>query len=421
MERKKLLVIGGGLRGKAYSKIAFENSEKFEIVALAEPIKERRLFLQKSLNLPDSMVFESFEPLLAMPKIADAAIIATMDRDHFVPAMSAIEKGYHLLLEKPISPLPHECFAIEEAAKKKGVHVLVCHVLRYTPFFRAIKNMIDEGMLGRIISIQLEEPVGNVHQSHSFVRGNWANSDESSSMILQKSCHDMDILQWLIGKNCLRVQSFGSLSYFKRDNAPDGSPEYCIDGCPHADECEYNAVKLYLDDKNNDWFRTSSSKSYTPTDEDVERALRNTEYGKCVFKCRNNVVDHQVVNLEFEDEITCTFSMCAFSRGARRIRIMGTGGEIVGTMGQPTLSYTNFKSKRSEEIHIANKVVDDTIVGGHGGGDNGIIHAFYDLLCGKENISLSDVSVSVNNHIIAFAAERSRVEGRVVETSEYNR
>ena len=278
-------------------------------------------------------------------------------------------------------------------------------------------------MVGKILHVYATEGVGNIHHSHSFVRGNWANSETSSFMLLQKSCHDLDILQWLIGKECKSVQSFGHLSYFKKENAPDGSPERCIDGCPHSDTCPYNSVKLYLDDKDSSksfWFRSTSSKSFEPTDEEVEYALRNTDYGKCVFKCNNNVVDHQIVNLEFEDDIICSFNMSAFNLGGRKICIMGTKGEIIAAADQPSFTFTDITTQKSTEIEISNMVTNDSIVGGHGGGDSGIINSFYDMLCGKTDPSLSNIEISVKNHMIAFAAERSRLEGRVVKLSEMN-
>ncbi len=422
MEKKKLILIGCGLRGNTYTYFASKLDGCYEVVAIAEPIKARRDYVQKMHNLPDECVYESWEPIFSQPKMADAVIIATMDRDHFAPTMAAIEKGYDLLLEKPVSPDPAECVMIEEAARAKGVHVLVCHVLRYTSFFRAIKKIIDSGRLGDIINIQHEEAVGNVHQSHSFVRGNWGNVQQSSPMLLQKSCHDMDILQWLLGKKCKRVQSFGSLTHFNAQNAPEGAPERCIDGCPHADTCPYNAVKLYLADKDNAWFRNSCAKRFNPTDAHIEEALRTSDYGRCVYKCNNDVVDHQVVNMEFEGGVTCGFTMCAFTGGGRYTRIMGTKGELTAKMGQTTVHIFDFETRRSQDVSIADQVVDDTIVGGHGGGDQGIIACFYDLLCGKEeDTSLSDISVSVSNHMIAFAAEESRLSGRVVDVEEYER
>ncbi len=425
MEKKTVIVIGAGGRGTAYTRIMLEQmSEKFQVVAVAEPIQARRDYFKEWCNLPDDRVYETWEPLLAQPRMADAAIIATMDRDHFAPAMAAIEKGYHLLLEKPVSPDPAECVAIERAAKAKGVNVLVCHVLRFTPFFRALKGFIDNGTLGEVVNIQHQEAVGHIHQSHSFVRGNWCNSAESSFMLLQKSCHDMDILQWLIGKRCTRAQSFGSLTYFCEKHAPKDAPERCIDGCPHADRCPYNAVKLYLDNKINPssaWFRTSCTKHPMPTDADVEHALRTTSYGRCVYHSNNDVVDHQVVNLEFEGGVTCSFTMCAFTEGGRYIRIMGTKGELVATLGKPTVRIYDFETCKAKEISIADQVVDDTIVGGHGGGDEGVLAAFYAQLNGMDDTSLADISESVSNHMIAFAAEESRLRGQVVDVQAYER
>ena len=421
-EKKTLVVIGAGGRGNAYSRIAME-SDKFEVVAVAEPIKKRREFVAKRHNIPKERTFETWEDLLPLGKIADAAIIATMDRDHLAPAIAALEAGYDLLLEKPVAPTPEDCRKIEECARKNNKKVLICHVLRYTPFYRAIKNALDSGMVGRIMHVYAAEGVGNVHQSHSFVRGNWGNSERSSFMLLQKSCHDLDILQWLIGKECKKVQSFGHLSYFTAENAPEGSPERCIDGCPHADTCPYNAVKLYLTDKEHDkslWFRTSAAKSFEPTDEEIENVLRTTNYGKCVFKCDNDVVDHQIVNMEFEDDVICSFNMAAFNLGGRKLCIMGTKGEIVASADKTSFTYTDLITQTSREIEIADMITDDSIVGGHGGGDGGIINSFYDMLCGKIDPSLSNIEISVKNHMIAFAAEKSRLEGRVVDLSEMN-
>lgn len=418
MAPKTWILIGGGNRGETYTRFAKEHGE-FRLVALAEPIPERRADLQQRHGLSEAQVYESWEPLLAQPKMADAAVIATMDRDHFAPAMAAIECGYDILLEKPVSPNPAECVALEQAAKKKGVSVLVCHVLRYTPFFRALKSIIDSGRIGRVMDIQHEEAVGHIHQSHSFVRGNWCNSTESSPMLLQKSCHDMDILQWLIGKRCRRIHSFGSLSYFHEGNKPEGAPKRCIDGCPHAETCQYNAVRLYLDDKLNGWFRNAATRLPAPTDADVEHALRTTDYGLCVFQANNDVVDHQVVNMEFEDGVTCSFSMCAFTEGGRHIRIRGTRGELTASMGDATIRLFNLETRKVEQIAIADCVLNDTIVGGHGGGDEGIVSTFRRQLDGETDVSLADISVSVSNHMIAFAAEQSRLTGQVVDVEAF--
>lgn len=229
----------------------------------------------------------------------------------------------------------------------------------------------------------------------------------------------MDILQWLIGKKCTKVSSFGSLTYFTKKNAPADAPEYCIEGCSHGDTCPYNAVKLYLDDKENDWFRGAASKKNNPTDEDIIEVLKTTQYGKCVFKCNNNVVDHQVVNLEFEDGAVVSFNMCAFNRGGRTIRLMGTKGEIKANFEDPTLDYYNFETSKHTEIKITDETIDESIVGGHGGGDDGIIDALYNYIAkNTTDKSTSEIDISVDNHMIAFAAEESRLSGKVVVPDE---
>lgn len=415
--KKKLILIGGGNRGNTYTRIGKE-LEKFELIAVAEPVKERREYLARMHGIPENMCFEDWPQLLELGKIADAAVIATMDRDHFAPTMKAIELGYDILLEKPVSPLPEECEAIEKAATEAGVQVLVCHVLRYTPFFRALKKLIEDGKVGKIMNIEHTEGVGNIHQSHSFVRGNWGNSQESSFMLLQKSCHDLDILQWLIDKDCLRVQSFGHLSYFTPKNAPKGATERCFDGCPHLDTCVYSAKRNYLENKNDgNWFRGSATKCHELTDDEtLMRALSDTQYGKCVYKCNNDVVDHQVVNMEFEDDIIVSFTMSAFNLGGRKIRIMGTEGELIADANSPVIIYNNLITQKTEEININDAIANDSILSGHGGGDIGIMNAFYEVLCGNTDAArLSNISISVKNHKIVFAAEKSRLEGRVIE------
>ena len=421
IEKKKLILIGGGNRGNSYTRIGKE-LEKFELVAIAEPLKQRREYIAKLHEIPEEMCFESWEPLLALGKIADAAIVSTMDRDHFAPAMAAIEVGYNLLLEKPVSPTLEECRAIEKAATEKGVYVLVCHVLRYNKFFRALKKLIDDGRIGKIINIDHAECVGDMHYSHSYVRGKWHNAEESSFMLLAKSCHDIDIIQWLIGKECKRAQSFGALTYFKRENAPEGSTDRCYDGCPYIDTCPYSAKTIYVERKDlGNWLRSSVTRCHEMTnDETVIEALANTQYGKCVFKCdNNNVVDHQTVNMEFEDDVTATFTMSAFSLGGRRIRIMGTKGTLEANAWDKEITLENLLTQKKEKINVNDMVLGDSILSGHGGGDSGIMNSLYDLLCGEVSYDeLSNISISVKNHTTVFAAEKSRLEGRVVELSE---
>lgn len=418
MKKLKAILIGAGGRGKNYTDIMKNMSEKYQVVAVAEPINSRREYIRDYHNLNEDMCFTDWKPLIEKGKIADFAIISTMDRDHYAPAIAAIDAGYDLLLEKPIAPTPEECIKICKHAKKKGKKVVICTVLRYTPIFKTLKDMIDSGKLGRVMSITHEECVGNLHQSHSFVRGNWGNEERSSSMLLQKSCHDMDILQWLVGKRLKKVQSFGTLSYFNKANAPEGAPDYCIQGCPHADTCHYNAVKIYLGENRIDWFIAAATKEIDATDEMIKDAITNTQYGKCVYKCDNNVVDHQTVNLLFEDDITVTFGMNAFNKGGRYIHIMGTEGEVNAALdGDAPIKFYNFTTCETEEIPMSGK---DGISGGHGGGDEGIVYDLYEYLNDTyEGKSVPDIEDSTINHLITFAAEESRLTNTVVDFDEY--
>ncbi len=423
MKKLKAVVIGAGMRGMGYAEIMAKSPEKFEVVAVAEPQRHKRNHLKEMYNIPEEMCFESWEPLLEKGKIADFAIIATLDRMHYKPAMKAISLGYDLLLEKPISPIPQECVDIADQSKRYGTKVVVCHVLRYTHIFMKLKELIESGAVGEVMTVVHEECVENIHQSHSFVRGNWGNSERSSTMLLQKSCHDLDILQWLVGKKCKKIQSFGSLSYFKESNAPAGSPERCIEGCPVGDTCPYNAVRLYLEDKQNGWFRdtstgTVSRDNFIPTDEDVRKTLEINQYGKCVFKCDNDVVDHQIVSMLFEDDVTVTFSMNAFNKGGRYIHIQGTKGEIRAHLAETApITLFNLETRKTTEYDMFGR---DGITSGHGGGDEGIINSLYEYFANNRvDSSITEADISAKNHMLVFAAEKSRLEGTVVDIDEF--
>ena len=411
MEKVKVVIIGGGLRGMGYAKQMMELEGKFEVVAVAEPIESRREYLKNLCNIPEEMCFEDYAPLFALGKIADVALICTQDRQHFEPAMKAIELKYDLLLEKPIAPTAEECQKIADYADEVGVKVIICHVLRFTPFFITLKEIIDSGKIGKIVNIEHLESVGNVHHSHSFTRGNWGNSEESSPMLLQKSCHDADILQWLIGKKCKKVQSFGHLTHFNKANAPEGSAERCMD-CKYQDTCRFSAKKLYLESEDQHWFRAACARKIEPTDEDILEALANTRYGQCVYKCNNDVVDHQVVNMEFEDEILVSFTMSSFAKSGRHIRIMGTEGSIDAAFSDTQIAVHTFNEWKDELIDVINPAEKS----GHGGGDSGIIHSLYQIMTGTyEGKSLCTIAQSNENHKIVFAAEKSRLTGTVVE------
>ena len=421
MKKISVIIIGAGLRGIGYARIAKNMPDNYEVVGVAEPVAARRNCIKELFNLPDDRCFNDWSEILALGKIADAAFICTMDRDHFAPTMKAIELGYDIMLEKPIAPTPEDCAKITKAANEKGVKVLICHVLRFTPFYCRLKQLILDGYVGEVQLIEQVEHVGLIHQSHSFVRGNWGNSQRSSTMLLQKSCHDIDILQWLMDKECTRVSSFGSTGYFNEKNAPEGAPERCHEGCPAADTCPFDTDKLYVKSKS-DWFRCSVTKQLKSTDEEMMEAMRTTNYGRCVFRCDNDVVDHQVVNMEFEGGALVSFTMSAFNGwgGSRTIRVMGTKGMLVAKLGEDTIHYDNAAAGTTEEIPVIGSTGDNTLVGGHGGGDNGIMGTFSYLVTDEyDGINAATIETSCKNHMIVFAAEEAREKGTVVDVREY--
>jgi len=417
MKKFSVIVIGAGNRGMSYAKAMLQKPEKFEIVAVAEPDEARRNTFQKLCGLSDKACFADCDAILAQPKMADIAVIATLDDMHYAMAMKAIEVGYDLLLEKPVAPTARECAGVALAAEKKGVKVLVCHVLRYAPFYGKVKEMVMEGKVGEIYSIVAVEAVGHRHQSHSYVRGNWHSLKDSAPMLLAKSCHDLDILQWLIDKPCKKVSSFGDLTYFTPANAPEGAPVRCADGgCPAAETCHYNCMKLYYEDEKNTWFRGAACRGFAkgavPTNEEVMEALKKTDYGLCVFHANNDVVDHQVVNMEFEGGATVSFTMNAFNKGGRYIRIFGSEGELYANTSDESITLYSFADRKHHEIPILGK--GDSITSGHGGGDQGIVREMYEYFSGEyKGFRAADIDTSVKNHMIGFAAEKARLSDTV--------
>ena len=412
----KLALIGAGQRGMIYGKAALK-SGLAEISAVAEPNAIRRQAAANAFSIPSGYVFDNTEGLFQAGKLADGAIIASMDRDHFNQAMSAMDLNYHLLLEKPISPDPAECLHIAEKATEKGLTVTVCHVLRYAPFYRALKAILDSGELGRVISIVHNENVGNFHMAHSFVRGNWHSSGESSPIIMQKSCHDMDLLVWLTGSDAEYVSSFGQLTYFREENAPRGSAPRCLD-CPAAKGCRYDARKCYLPIAGS-WPATVLS--LDQTEEGLTAAIADGPYGRCVYRCDNDVCDHQIVNIQFKSGVTAAFSLSAFtSRISRTIKVMCEHGEIRGSDHENRIEIIPFASTGLGGINTRT-VIPDQVPGGHLGGDEGLVHDFLALLSSKSGDSATSVARSVESHLIACAAEASRLSHTTVHMDDYRR
>ncbi len=408
----KLALIGAGQRGMIYAKYACEKAGA-QIVAVADINSEKRESAREEFHIPEEMVFETSDQLFAKGRIADALILATMDRDHYAQAMKAMDLGYDILLEKPISPDIKECLQIRDKAREKGLTIVVCHVLRYTRFFSAIKQVIDSGELGKVVTIQHAENVGNFHMAHSFVRGNWRNSDLSSPIIMQKSCHDMDILVWLVGSNAKKISSFGNLSYFRKENAPEGSTDRCLT-CPCAKTCRFDGKKAYLPIKG-EWPATVLTEDQS--EEGILKALAEGPYGRCVFKCDNNVCDNQVTDIEFENGVTATFHLSGLTnRMHRTIKVMCENGDIYGDDAEDFITVTRYSPNylyegETRTIPISNEE------GFHGGGDYRLTMDFLEALEKKSTAqeSRSSIERSVESHLMAYAAEQARVKGEVIE------
>ena len=402
----KAITLGAGNRGNVYGNFALKYPEILDIVGVAEPIVIRNDRYCLDHKIPRHMSFETWEDVFKQPKMAEAIIITTPDDLHYGPAMQALKMGYHLLLEKPISPTEQECKDILEAAQESGKIVAVCHVLRYAPYFIELRDYIQSGKLGELVSISHFEPIEHVHMAHSFVRGNWHNSKETTPIILAKSCHDMDILRWLVGKPCEKVSAFGGLKWFHEGNKPEGATPRCMDGCAVEKDCPYSAMKIYYRDRQRTYvFDLPADK--TQHGEAILDYLRTTDYGRCVYQMENDQPDHYVASMEFQDGVTAAFSMEAFtSYHGRRTRVMGSHGDIVGDMRQ--FVYTDFLSGEKTEWAMTTD--------GHGGGDWNLVKDWIYAIR-KDDVSLlsSSIEASVESHVMAFKAETSRKEGIVAE------
>ncbi len=408
----KYIVIGAGSRGTIYG--SWAHNHGIEIAAVAEIRPDRLAEAGRQWNVPANRLFTDVNRLFSLGKIADAAIVATMDRDHFAHVMAALDLGYDILLEKPISPDARECIQIEEKANSLGRKITVCHVLRYTNFFGSIKDILDSGELGKIVAIKHSENIGNFHMAHSFVRGNWRNDTLSSPIIMQKSCHDLDILLWLTGAHCTKVAAFGSLSYFTESHAPEGSTDRCV-SCPAAKACRFEARKCYLPTLG---FWPTDVVCLEQTEEALNAALKTGPYGRCVYRCDNNVCDHMSIILEFDNDVTATFSLTAQTSPCHRnIHIMCEDGEIIADDGQRQILVRKHVSSQADTFD--ERIINVRTNGsGHGGGDAGIMEDFTaSLSTGTQ--TKSAICASVESHLMACAIEQARLTGTVVNMKDF--
>ncbi len=407
---KTVAVLGAGGRGCGFGNLIQHFNYLAKVTAVAEPRDEYRRSFAEQHQIPSSQVFNTWQEFCEKPRMTDAVVISTLDQDHVGPAVACLQKGYDVLLEKPMANTLADCRAIEQAQRRSGQIVSVCHSLRYHKGFRKVKDLIAGGAIGRLMTLDLIEQVNYRHQAHSFVRGNFGNEGRAAFMLLAKSCHDIDYLCYLADQPCLRTSSFGSLSFFKRENAPPGSTERCTDPCPLESKCEYSAIKVYVDGERQYW--PAAMCSHDHSREAHFRAIQTGPYGRCVWKCDNDVVDHQVVNLEFDREITATFTMTAFTLdGGRQLRAHGTAGDL--RFDESSITIKTFADRNVQRIEIGGEE------GSHGGGD---MRVMLDWLLALHSWDASAIVAnaqeSLKSHTVVFAAEKSRLEKRMVQISE---
>jgi predicted dehydrogenase len=410
------VLIGAGNRGRyTYGAWALAHPDRLRIVAVAEPDAERLRTFAEQHRLDRGACFDDWKPLLEAPRRAAVAIVATSDTLHVEPVLAALARGYDVLLEKPMALDAADCVRLVDAAERAGALLQVGHVLRYTPFYAKVREVLESGVLGDLVTLDMKEHVAFWHMTHSYVRGKFRNRRIAAPIVLAKTCHDLDLLAWFVGHPARSVASFGGLGHFRAEHAPAGAPERCTDGCPVQASCPHDAVRFYAGPEERVarlWPWTDVSPD--PSREARRRAIETGVYGRCVYRCDNDVPDHQVLALHFEGGVTASFAMHGHgTRETRTIRITGSRGELRGVLQDGVLEVTRHGSFHVEQVRIEASPL------GHSGGDDGLLSHFTDAVerrAGSE--LLASGQASLESHFIGFAAEQARETGRVVEIEE---
>lgn len=398
----KIAIIGAGARGQCYAEYAVLNHTEMEITAVAEPKINLREKMAEKYHIPSNRLYASYRDMLANGVLADGLFICTQDNAHIDPAVEAIHAGYKcIMIEKPIDKNIAACEQLAALAEREGATIQVCHSLRYTNFYRKLKEIIDSKIVGDVVHITHLESVGHFHYAHSFVRGDWNNSEKSSPMILAKCCHDTDLMTYLTGKECKSISSYGALTLFQEKNAPEGSAMRCIDDCKIKYECPYSAMQYFGKYKNHLFREYAVEKEGFVS---TEEAMRYGRYGRCVYHSDNNVVDHQVVNMLFEDDVTAVLSMCAFADDGRETRIFCTMGEIYANMDKSVIEVREFANANVTTYSVGHEA------SLHGGADTVLVRDFIAVVKGEKAPS-SPIGISLQSHKMCMAAERSRLDG----------
>ena len=430
MKKIKAILLGAGNRGLVYADYSLVNPDELEIIAAVDVDENHLAEAKKQYKLSDKAVYSNLDDCLRDKIKADLVINATMDEAHYDTTMKLIAAGYDILLEKPVTNNKRELLEIQRAANEKGVKIIVCHVLRYAPFYREAKRLINDGVIGKILTIEMNEHVWIAHFLDSFVRGKWRKEAEcGSGFLLQKSCHDTDLICWLHNDSePRRLSSFGSRALFIPQNAPQGATEYCYN-CPHNGTCLYSAQKVHLEFDSlpfQTWEGIGKPIEEITYEEKVEY-LKTSRYGKCAYNSGGDIADRQTLNVEFEDGVTAVFTMVGgTSKAGRYLHIVGSKGEIEGHLEDDKFILRKF-DRSGDKFGYDEEVVDVYVnvknhskYAGHGGGDYLLVHDALAYVRGDgASISVTDINDSVNGHCLVFAAEEARKNLKVVDFKEF--
>ena len=417
MEPLSAVLVGAGNRGRSvYAAWARRHPERLRLVAIAEPDDERRAATAAEHGIDPARCFRDWKDCLEPPRLADLAILATSDTLHVAPALAALERGYDVLLEKPIAPTAAECVRVVDAAERAGRLLQIGHVLRHAPFYRKVHEIVSSGVLGELVHLDLKEHIAAWHMTHSYVRGRFRNRSEAAPILLAKSCHDLDLICWLADRPALRVASFGALAHYRAEDAPAGAPARCTDGCPAQPTCPHDAVRFYLGPEDDlarfwPWLDVSSD----PRRESRRRALEAGRYGRCAYRCDNDVLDRQAVTVEFAGGLTASFSLHGFAAEEQRtIRVTGTCGELRGRLDGGMLEVTRPGVFGSEHYELGGSPI------GHFGGDVGLMEHVTTLLAeGSRNALQGRGRSALAGHLLGFAAEQARETGTIVDVAAF--
>ncbi len=415
-------ILGCGNRGSVYANYAERFPECMKVVAVADIDRFRAQRTAKIHSIPAARVFGDWQDCLKAGRLADALIIALPDHLHYRLALEGLDLGYDLLLEKPIAQSAEECRAILAKQQAKGAIVAVAHVLRYAPLFVALKEALDRGTIGELVSVIHREAVSWHHFAQAYVRGLFGNSKESTPVILAKSCHDLDLMRWFVGQPCKRVSADGSLTLFRPERAPQGAPMRCTDGCPHEATCPFSAIQIYARDQRG--HHLFNKPDDVPWNYDfMYETIKTHRVGRCVYHCHNDQPDHYVMEMEFANGVTGSFTMDGFNfEAGRKTRLVGTEG-CIESDGRTQFTIHRFNARKPEDYRgMVWKLKDVVYEGeaaadhGHGGGDHALCRDFVEAISYRDESRLtSTLASSVESHLMGFAAERSRHEGRKVE------